>query len=99
MFIDKIEDKVRKEPRFLLCFEKGYDEFFPFVHMLEEIGVQIENPFERMRFMHVIRDMEVCISIEKGIDETKMLISSLPTDDMNRILTTTFEYLRNKANK
>ena len=70
MFIDKIEDKVRKEPRFLLCFEKGYDEFFPFVHMLEEIGVQIENPFERMRFMHVIRDMEVCISIEKGIDET-----------------------------
>lgn len=99
MFIDKIEENVRKEPMFLLGFEKGYDEFFPFVHQLEEIAIQIENPFERMRFMHMIREMEILCSREKGDGETTMIITTLPPEDMNKILTTTFEFFRNKTNK
>ena len=85
MFIDKIEENVRKEPMFLLGFEKGYDEFFPFVHQLEEIAIQIENPFERMRFMHMIREMEVLCSREKGDGETTMIITTLPPEDMFHI--------------
>ena len=88
MFIDTTDVNTNKDTMIILGFENQLDEFYPFIFRLEEIGVQIKDPINRMEFMHLVYQLRIRCRPTNNHEEEEdeVFLTYLYPDEMKQLM-------------